>query len=715
MNRPAQPDRYDPSVQPLKGRFRDPNRVNLRKALRATFVVPVLFAIAVAADNDAAAVFISFGAFAALVFSDYGGPLRRRFRAYVLLAIVGGLLVALGTACADTVWPAVVMMLVVAFVVSFSGALGGYIASSVTAATLGFVLGVMTPGVGSSLWSRELGWVTGVVVAGVAAVALWPVHQRDRVRLAAVTVLREVGSALKTSTASRDLVAARAASDALVERAGVVYRPAGSITRERALVALVVVARRLVPILDVATTAEHSSAADDLPEYGALAAAIAATLDASARALAGDADDDVDVAPLEAARDAHTVALERWAAQTIDTTGADAVLEGIAASFPLRRLSLATAQIAHSATLAARDTRRDRGGHEPGALPRAWLMLRAHCDLRSVRFRNAARAGLGLALAVLVAKETSVEHAFWVVLGALSVLRSSALGTGATALQALTGALLGFGLASALMVTVGGDSTVLWIGLPVVVFLAAYTPGAVNFVVGQASFTVFVVVLFNLVIPEGWRTGLVRVQDVAIGAAISVGVGALLWPRGARGVARREFAELLRAGNRHLRASLAARLHGGSVADVDEAAAAADDSESRATAALEDLALEHGGGHVDREAWGSVLLDALLLKVASDGIVRGARRHGTPSGCASTRAALDAEAAAVEGDVDDEAGRVERTGVEAPPTARDAEAPPPPHRALTDCLTAHAHDELDAAMGLVWVHEWLELVADRPR
>ena len=54
-------------------------------------------------------------------------------------------------------------------------------------------------------------------------------------------------------------------------------------------------------------------------------------------------------------------------------------------------------------------------------------------------------------------------------LGALAVLRSNALGTGATALQALAGALLGFGIASALMVTVGGADTWLWIALPVVV------------------------------------------------------------------------------------------------------------------------------------------------------------------------------------------------------------------------------------------------------
>ena len=121
-----------------------------------------------------------------------------------------------------------------------------------------------------------------------------------------------------------------------------------------------------------------------------------------------------------------------------------------------------------------------------------------------------------------------------------------------TALQALAGALVGFGIAAALIETVGGDDTWLWIVLPFVVFLAGYTPGAVNYVVGQAGFTVFVVVLFDILVPAGGRTGLVRVQDIAIGAGISVVVGALLWPRGARGVARRSFAELLRAGTAYM-------------------------------------------------------------------------------------------------------------------------------------------------------------------
>jgi hypothetical protein len=42
-----------------------------------------------------------------------------------------------------------------------------------------------------------------------------------------------------------------------------------------------------------------------------------------------------------------------------------------------------------------------------------------------------------------------------------------------------------------------------------------------------------VVILFNILDPVGWRVGLVRIEDVAIGCAVSVVVGLLFWPRGA--------------------------------------------------------------------------------------------------------------------------------------------------------------------------------------
>ncbi len=166
--------------------------------------------------------------------------------------------------------------------------------------------------------------------------------------------------------------------------------------------------------------------------------------------------------------------------------------------------------------------------------------------------------------------------------------------------------------------------------LPIVVFLAAYTPGAVNFVVGQAGFTVFVVVLFNILVPEGWRTGLVRVQDIAIGAGISVAVGALAvasrcaWccsPLVRRAPARRQP----RTSPSALDVDVARPCTG----DPDAAAVAVrEDARARAAAALEDLALEHGGGHVDREGWGSSSSRRSCASSPPNGIVRAPAGYG---------------------------------------------------------------------------------------
>ena len=51
----------------------------------------------------------------------------------------------------------------------------------------------------------------------------------------------------------------------------------------------------------------------------------------------------------------------------------------------------------------------------------------------------------------------------------------------------------------------------------------------------RRAFTLVVLVLFNLLAAGGWRVGLVRVEDVAIGAGVSLLVGVLIWPRGASG------------------------------------------------------------------------------------------------------------------------------------------------------------------------------------
>jgi len=153
---------------------------------------------------------------------------------------------------------------------------------------------------------------------------------------------------------------------------------------------------------------------------------------------------------------------------------------------------------------------------------------------------------------VSVAKVSDVQHAFWIVLGTLSVLRSSASATGSTALRGLAGTIGGFAVGAALLVGIGTSPTALWVAFPLAVLVAAYTPGTAPFVVGQAAFTVTIVVLFNLLVPAGWQVGLLRVEDVAIGSAVSLVVGFLFWPRGVSSVVGDNLADAFRSGASYL-------------------------------------------------------------------------------------------------------------------------------------------------------------------
>jgi uncharacterized membrane protein YccC len=185
-------------------------------------------------------------------------------------------------------------------------------------------------------------------------------------------------------------------------------------------------------------------------------------------------------------------------------------------------------------------------------LSRATFVVTRHASVRSVWFLNSLRSALALAAAVAIADLSGVQHGFWVVLGTLSVLRTSAASTGSTAWRALVGTAAGFVVGALLLIGIGTGQTALWIALPVAVLVAAYAPGTTPFAVGQAAFTVTIVVLFNLLVPAGWRVGLLRIEDVAIGCAVSLVVGVLFWPRGVSSVVGDDLADAFRRGADYL-------------------------------------------------------------------------------------------------------------------------------------------------------------------
>jgi len=571
-------------------RIADPGRFALKGAIRAAVVMPVAFALGdVVIDNSQTALFAAFGSIALLVFVEFGGSMRARLAGYVGLALAGAATISLGTLCADSTALATVAMFVVGFGILFAGVLNGYVAAAQPAAILSFVLALMVPADAAQIPDRLVGWGIAATLATAAVLLVWPQRPRSVVRSGAARAARALAELIESEDAAareRHSIAARTAiRSARRDFVSMQHRPSGTGGRTAALARL---------IEDLAWIRRFGAQAPDPvddAEIEAAREAIERGVPAVLRQAAGQLEGTVPVgdgapggpggeavAELTRAHDRlGRATLARMA--TLAERGEEAEAEAsreLDAVFRLRLLSFITAEVAST-------TRRTLGasvgtGVEVALarLGAAGKLARAHASMRSVWLRNSLRGALGLALAVLLAQLADLQNAFWVVLGTLSVLRSSALATGTTMAWALAGCFAGIVVGGLLVIAVDGSETALWILLPFATALAAYTPRAVSFAAGQAGFSIVVLVLFNLIHPSGWEVGLLRIEDVAIGAGVSLVVGLLFWPRGAVTVLRRAMGAAYASAAAYLGATVEALLRGAPVpAEVEREAFAA--------------------------------------------------------------------------------------------------------------------------------------------
>jgi hypothetical protein len=247
--------------------------------------------------------------------------------------------------------------------------------------------------------------------------------------------------------------------------------------------------------------------------------------------------------PLHAARERLHAGLAALLRATTARLPADegGVVTALDPSFRAQELAFVVTQIATNTEYAAAAERRgwlDRlAGRQPEGFTGPWASLQeragAHARWSSSWLQNSTRGAVALALAVMVADVGSVQHGFWVVFGTLGVLRSNALSTGQNILRAILGTTAGFIVGGVLVWLIGTNTAVLWVLLPFIVLFAGMAPATISFAAGQAAFTMTLLILFNLLVPVGWKIGIVRVEDVAIGSSVSLCVGLLLWPRGA--------------------------------------------------------------------------------------------------------------------------------------------------------------------------------------
>src|SRR5262249_56469878 len=119
----------------------DPDLANLRLAARVAVVQPLVFAFGLLVLHNAQmTLFAAFAVFGLLVLANFGGGPRNRLIAYLVTTLVGGVLVAIGTAASPNPWTAALMALLVVFSIEFAGVFGGYVAGSQVPLLLGVVL-----------------------------------------------------------------------------------------------------------------------------------------------------------------------------------------------------------------------------------------------------------------------------------------------------------------------------------------------------------------------------------------------------------------------------------------------------------------------------------------------------------------------------------------------------------------------------------------------
>jgi uncharacterized membrane protein YccC len=598
----------------------DPGHSALRRAARAAIVIPLAFAFAkFLLGEPQSLIFVMFGCFSLLVISDFGGVRRPRAIAYLSATIVGAALVSLGTLASSSAWLAVAVMLIVGFAVSFSRVFGGYVAAANTGMLLAFVIAVTIPAPPDAIPARVGGWAIAGLVSTLASVALWPRFERvtmHRYSAKALLAIANVIAAMNSAAGARDLQALKEAArnaelTARQQYAATAKRPAAPASRDRAFVQLLIELERMVQVIDHPFNEDRPPMRPALAESDRLVTTVIAALRSSADAVQGGAEPDLDA--IETARQQHRSALDRWAAEQLRAgRPAEEVLDGLDFDHTLRVLSYATVLVGSNAIAAA--GKEIRVGDTTVHVLRT---IRIHLESPSTVLQGSLRVAVGLGLAVWVARAFDLSHGFWVVLGTIQVLRSNALGTGRTIVQAVLGNAMGVVVGGLFALVAGSHPAVMWTAFPIAVFGAAYAATTIGFMLSQAAFTINLIVVFNLISPAGWQVGLVRIEDLLVGAFISLAVGLLLWPQGARREFARSVADLYRSLADYLRLGFDRVLGFEPVSETQQDRQIVVRARARADEAFDTFLSERAGAHFDEET------AAVLLSTANQALLSG--------------------------------------------------------------------------------------------
>lgn len=587
------------------------------KATRAALVVTAVAAFMNLVMNlGSDGFYTTFGLFVLLVLSDFGGPLRSRFAAYLVTGAVGMGLIVIGAFAATDVVATILVTLAVVFALCYSLVLRGYVTAAYISLLLTYIVAVTTPQAVGTLGTALAAYAAGAVLAGLAAVLLWPNRPVSAIGSALAAVLdAAVGLIADRGHRHDDPPPAENASgrlDAAHEKLldafqGNLKRPGTATARDRGLVRLVDdVGRLRIALDDAPDTPDRVD-----PEDTSLMASVQEALGACATAIdRGTPPADTVHDDLLTARDRHITALPARADELARTGDVDELNRVVDAGFADRVVSFITMMILrHTGAFLGRRPATGDPTRQAAADPDAvasieatttpWALLVANLHPGSPWLRRAVQVAVAVTISVAVIGELHLTTGFWVILGVVASLQLTAIRSRKSALQVLIGTVAGF-VVCAVLVLVVGDRVWFLIGLlPFVGFLTVWFPrGKYVVPLTQAGYTVWFVMLVSLghhdmaiATPES------RIVDVSVGLAASLLVTSLLWPRGVASRVR----PILDASVATTSAFFAAAVTWVTSAGTDPDTAAVEQAARRATEARDrageafDLAISQGG------------------------------------------------------------------------------------------------------------------------
>jgi uncharacterized membrane protein YccC len=540
----------------------DPNHAALRVAARTTvvlFILSVLFdGLFLSSTLGIVAIYAGLGLLAA---ANFGGPTRMRVRSYGFATVVGTVLTAAMTLCLGNLAVAVAVASLLVIVVCVLGSLGGQVGVARVAMIQAVAVAAILPVHPSDWLVAAAGYAIAGVLSMLAAVFLWPFHEEERLRTRVATTLRLF---VRRARGERVPIVASVA-ELLVDYTTLPQGAAGFGDKSVATGAVIDQIVRLAQLIGDAPG--PSTSGSGTPERAHLLESLADACSACAESLERRTPIREPAAIERALADAEAAYRSTVEARYGSDTAAS--LTDAYPAFDEARRLLVVASIARSIVVDVAISSGDSkarptydGRRAPAALPLSPLaripgIIAGKVRPGSVVLRTALQAAVAIGLAVLVIRSLDVPEGVWAITALLAALRSSARNTTHRAVSAMVGTTVGFAVGALVFALVDPSKPMLWVALPITVFLAVYTPRVTNFAVAQFCFALWSITILNIVKPVGSVAGTLRFADVLIGCLVAVLGAGLLWPRGSRNVVRATTASLYRRSTHALRVALA--------------------------------------------------------------------------------------------------------------------------------------------------------------